>query len=120
MPKRVVIPNEVRDLTNGGGSRNQIRVSKTSAARSFPIRLRTDALRSGLRLFLQGSGACPELVEGLGMTSSRGLAFQPLHGKPHHLSRVFQIQFLFDVRTVGLDSFRADVEGFCNFPDVAA
>src|SRR5438132_14171774 len=72
MPKRVVIPNEVRDLTNGGGSRNQIRVSKTSAARSFPIRLRADALHSGLRLFLQGSGACPELVEGLGMTILRG------------------------------------------------
>jgi len=35
MPKRTVIPNEVRDLTYGGGSRNEIRVSKTPTARSF-------------------------------------------------------------------------------------
>jgi hypothetical protein len=68
MLKRDVIPNEVRDPTNGGGPHNEIRISKASTARSFPVRLRACALRSGLRLFLQGSGACPELVEGLRMT----------------------------------------------------
>jgi hypothetical protein len=65
---RAVIPNEVRDLTNGNGSRNEICVSKSSSGGSFPVRLRACALRSGLRLFLQGSGACPEPVEGLRMT----------------------------------------------------
>jgi hypothetical protein len=52
----------------GDGSRNEIRVSKTPKERSFLVRLRAYALLSGLRLFLQGSGACPELVEGLMMT----------------------------------------------------
>ena len=63
-----VIPNEVRDLTSGDGSRDQVCVTKASSGRSFPVRLRACALRSGLRLFLQGSGACPEPVEGLRMT----------------------------------------------------
>jgi hypothetical protein len=35
MLKRAVIPNEVRDLTNGDGSRNEVCVTKTSSARSF-------------------------------------------------------------------------------------
>ena len=68
MLKHAVIPNAVRDLTMGDGSRNEIRVSKTSSEMSFPVRLRAYALRSVLRLFLQGSGACPEPVEGLRMT----------------------------------------------------
>jgi hypothetical protein len=68
MFERADIPNEVRDLTNGNGSHNQICVSKASNGGSFPVRLRAGALRSGLRLFLQGSGACPESVEGLRMT----------------------------------------------------
>jgi hypothetical protein len=35
MSNRVVIPNEVRDLTNGVGSRKEICVTKVSIARSF-------------------------------------------------------------------------------------
>src|SRR5437899_11416991 len=57
-----------RDLTYGDRSRNEGWVSIASNERSFPVRLRARALRSGLRLFLQGGGACPELVEGLRMT----------------------------------------------------
>jgi hypothetical protein len=70
MFEHAVIPNEVRDLTNGNGSHNEICVSKVSSGGSFPVWLRACALRSGLRLFLQGSGACPEPVEGLRMTHS--------------------------------------------------
>ncbi len=33
--KHAVIPNAVRDLTNGLGSHNQICVTRTSSARSF-------------------------------------------------------------------------------------
>jgi hypothetical protein len=35
MFERAVIPNEVRDLTNGDGSRNEICVSKASSGGSF-------------------------------------------------------------------------------------
>jgi hypothetical protein len=40
MFKRSVIPNEVKDLTNGDGSRNQICVSRASNEESFvPLRM---------------------------------------------------------------------------------
>jgi len=68
MLKLAVIPNELMDLTNGDAPGNEVRVWKALNARSFPVWLRACALRSGLRLFLQGSGACPEPVEGLRMT----------------------------------------------------
>ena len=70
MLKHAVIPNGVRDLTKGDGLRNKVCVWKTSSAMSSPVRLRACALRSGLRLFLQGGGACPELVEGLRITAA--------------------------------------------------
>jgi penicillin-binding protein 1C len=64
-----VVPKEVTDLLQGDGARSLQSVIKASLVRSFPVRLRAWALRSGLRLFLQGSGACPEPVEGLRMTA---------------------------------------------------
>jgi hypothetical protein len=68
MFERPVIPNEVRNVKNANESHNEICVSKASSGGSFPVRLRVWALRSGLRLFLQGSGACLEPVERLRMT----------------------------------------------------
>ena len=70
---RAVIPHP--ECFRGEGPRTdaveflRTEIVKASIVRSLPVRLRARALRSGLRLFLQGSGACPELVEGLGMTN---------------------------------------------------
>jgi hypothetical protein len=58
MLKRDVIPNEVRDPTNGGGPHNEIRISKAP----LPCKNSRSPERSAQ------ARACPELVEGLRMT----------------------------------------------------
>src|SRR4030081_718962 len=48
------------------------------------------------------------------------LAFQPLHGKASDLTRILQIQFFFDVGTMGLDRLGANVQRARNLANIAS
>ncbi len=43
------------------------------------------------------------------LQTSRAARLQPLQGEPGDLARVFQIEFVFDVRPVGFDGFWAEM-----------
>ena len=44
------------------------------------------------------------------LQTSRPARLQPLQGEPGDLARVFQVEFIFDMRAVGFDGFGAEMQ----------